>query len=42
MKRITKHTKFLGAPDFFALYQKLIKDTSKGTRVKKDGKRIRC
>lgn len=41
MRRITKQTKFLDSSDFFELYQKLIKDTSRGIRVKKDGMRIR-
>ena len=41
MKRISKQTKFLDTNDFFELYQKLIKDTSRGVRVKKDGMRIR-
>ncbi len=40
--RITKHTKYLTNDDFFELFKKLIKDTSKGIRVKKDGKRIRA
>ena len=39
--RITKQTKFLNTTQFFELYTKLIKDTSRGTRIKKDGKRIR-
>ncbi len=39
--RITKKTKYLGQDSFFEFYDKLIKDTSKGRRVKKDGKRIR-
>jgi integrase len=39
--RITKKTKYLGNNEFFELFRKFIKDTSKGTRVKKDGKRIR-
>lgn len=39
--RITKQTKYLNTAQFFELYAKLIKDTGKGTRIKKDGKRIR-
>lgn len=39
--RITKQTKYLGNNDFFELFQKMIKDTSKGSRKKKDGSRIR-
>lgn len=39
--RITKQTKFLNSSDFFELYTKLIKDTTKGNRVKADGSRIR-
>ena len=39
--RITKQTKYLDTAQFFELYNKLIKDTSRGTRIKKDGKRIR-
>lgn len=39
--RITKQTKYLGNDEFFELFKKLIKDTSKGARVKNDGKRIR-
>lgn len=39
--RITKQTKYLETAVFFELYTKLIKDSTKGTRIKKDGKRIR-
>lgn len=39
--QITKQTKYLTTEQFFELYAKLIKDTSKGTRKKKDGRRIR-
>ncbi len=39
--RITKKTKYLEADSFFGFYDRLIKDTSKGRRIKKDGKRIR-
>lgn len=39
--RITRQTKYLGNKEFFELFKKLIRDTSKGTRIRKDGKRIR-
>jgi integrase len=39
--RITKKTKHLGNTEFFELFRKFIKDTTKGSRVKKDGRRIR-
>lgn len=39
--RITKQTKYIGNKEFFELFQKMIKDTSKGSRKKKDGSRIR-
>jgi integrase len=42
MMSITKQTKYLDTTQFFELYSKLIKDTSKGLRIKKDGKRIRA
>ncbi|MBI3518091.1 MAG: tyrosine-type recombinase/integrase [Bacteroidetes bacterium] len=39
--RITKQTKYLSSEDFFHFYAKLIKDTTKGVRIKSDGSRIR-
>jgi integrase len=39
--KITKKTKYITQEDFFTLYRKLISDTAKGRRVKKDGKRIK-
>lgn len=39
--KITKQIKYLTTNDFFTLYLKFIKDTTKGIRTKQDGKRIR-
>jgi integrase len=39
--RITKKQKYLNQEQFFELFKKLIWDTAKGKRVKKDGKRIK-
>lgn len=39
--RITKKTKYLSSAEFFSLYARLIKDTTKGVRVKSDGSKIR-
>lgn len=41
MKRITRQIKYLNTPDYLELFQKMIRDSGKGNRVKKDGKRIR-
>jgi integrase len=38
---VSKKTKYLNQAQFFELYRKLISDTAKGKRVKKDGKRIK-
>lgn len=39
--RITRNTKFLTSSQFFELYARFIKESSKGKRLKKDGSRIR-
>lgn len=39
--RITKKTKYLDREQSFELFKKLVSDTSKGKRLKKDGKRIK-
>lgn len=39
--RITKKIKYLGNDEFFELFKKLIKDTSKGTRKRNNGRNIR-
>ena len=39
--RFTRKTKYITQEQFFELYQKLIFDTAKGKRLKKDGKRIK-
>ena len=39
--KITKQTKYLTTENFQELYSALIKDTTKGRRVQKSGKRIR-
>lgn len=39
--RITKKTKFIPAAEAFVFFNQLIKDSGKGKRVKKDGKKIR-
>lgn len=39
--RLTRSVKYLDQPAFFELYRKMIRDTSRGTRSKKNGKRIR-
>ncbi len=39
--RITRKTKFLTADQAFTFFDQLIKETSRGKRVKKDGRRIR-
>jgi len=39
--RITKKVKFLTTPQFFELYDRFIKESTKGRRLKKDGSRIR-
>lgn len=40
--RITKQTKYLTTEQFFELYNRLIKETGKGMRIKHNGKRIRA
>lgn len=39
--KITKKTKYLESKDCHALFKKMIADTSKGRRLKKDGRRIK-
>jgi len=39
--RITKKTKFIPSEDVFVFFNQLIRDSGKGKRVKKDGKKIR-
>lgn len=39
--RITKKVKYLQNQDFFQLFNQFIKDSTKGTRIKADGKKIR-